>query len=130
MKISKFQFLNPQITKIEYKVNDNFAPDTKDIEITNKFNVLINRDEKENVATVVLEVTLGDNSDKSPFLISLSIVSEFKWDNVYDEGVVTELLSKNAPALLLSYARPMISMLTNASGLPTYNIPFYNFNED
>ena len=57
------------------------------------------------------------------------MVSGFTWNDLDDEMVDT-LLRQNAPALLLSYARPIIASITNASKFPTYNIPFFDFSEE
>ena len=54
-------------------------------------------------------------------------VAKFKWDSNLQEKNVEIFLNQNAPALLLSYARPIVSMVTNASHYPAYNIPFINF---
>ena len=55
--------------------------------------------------------------------------AQFIWNDVYDENTLKDLLSINAPALLLGYARPMIASITNMSPYPSFNLPFYNFVE-
>lgn len=37
------------------------------------------------------------------------------------------LLQINAPTLLLSYARPIISSITAQAGMKPLNLPFFNF---
>lgn len=39
------------------------------------------------------------------------------------------MLKCNAPALLLSYMRPIVANITNVSKFPVYNLPFVNFQE-
>ena len=56
----------------------------------------------------------------------LVVASDFKWEDL-DDDTVEKLLNSNAPALLLSYMRPIVANLTNASNLPVYNLPFVNF---
>ena len=54
-------------------------------------------------------------------------MANFRWMEGFEKEQIDLLVSQNAPALLLSYARPIISMTTNASHYPAYNIPFINF---
>ena len=54
-------------------------------------------------------------------------MAKIKWNSELEDSKVNSFLNQNAPALLLSYARPIISMITNASRFPAYNIPFINF---
>ena len=56
--------------------------------------------------------------------------ANFRWSEALDEQRRDSLLKQNAPALLVSYARPIIAMITNASRFPAFNIPFINFTED
>lgn len=50
-----------------------------------------------------------------------------RWKEKLDEEKVHKLLNQNAPSLLLSCLRPVISQLTAASPFGTVNIPFMNF---
>ena len=56
------------------------------------------------------------------------MVSVFTGNDLDEQ--IDNLLRKNAPALLLSYARPLIASITNASKFPTYNIPFLDFSAE
>ncbi len=80
-----------------------FIKKVEDKEVNIKINmtVSINRREGCNQAYVSLRVELGEKVDK--------------------------LLNQNAPSLLLSYVRPVISQLTGASPFEAFNIPFMNF---
>lgn len=72
-------------------------------------------------------LSIGEISEKNPFFINISEAAGFKWED--DTEDVDKLLSQNAPALLLSYMRPTISMITAASKYPAYNLPYINFIE-
>ena len=129
MQQSGFQFANPTITKINYSVHSNFTWDNEDaLTITNSFATNIRRKTNACQAIVELDIAIG-NSDatKEPFLIEMTISASFRWDDVYTEDTVRDLLSINAPALLLGYARPLISTITSMSPYPAYDVPFYNF---
>ena len=131
MKQSGFQFTNPIISKINYEFHPNFIWDKeKGLSIANAFKTQIGRNQTENSAYVELTILLGNtDQQKSPFYIEMIIGASFKWDNAYTEKTINDLLSINAPALLLSYARPMVATITNMSPYPSYRIPFYNFTE-
>ena len=60
----------------------------------------------------------------------MTIGARFLWDDVYDEETLQDLLSQNAPALLLGYARPIIANMTSVGPTSTYNLPFYNFTDN
>ena len=61
--------------------------------------------------------------------LEIKLASEFSWQDLA-ENKIDVLLRQNAPALLLSYARPIISSITSASKFPTYNIPFLDFSSE
>ncbi len=127
MKISKFQFKDPHLTKFNFKINDEFCGG-ENIEIENQLKVEVKRMENEPIAIVSLNVIIGEASKIVPFFVNCEMVSEFTWENnVYDDDTVNSLLSINAPSLLLGYLRPIVSQITNLSQYPSYNIPFYNF---
>ena len=55
--------------------------------------------------------------------------SMFTWPLEMAQEQVEALLTKNAPAMLLSYIRPIVAQLTGASPLQAFHIPFVNMNE-
>lgn len=76
---------------------------------------------------VELILKLGESSLNTPFEIEARELAIFKWEKDYEESNINILLSQNAPALLLSYLRPIIANVTSASQFSAYNIPFINF---
>ena len=62
-----------------------------------------------------------------PFELEIKVASDFKWDDSLSDEKVEYMLNTNAPALLLSYMRPIVANITNASKIPAYNLPFINF---
>ena len=64
------------------------------------------------------------------FRASLIHAALFRWNpEKVDAEHSEKLLKQNAPALLLSYLRPTISLITSASPYAAYDIPFMNFTE-
>lgn len=132
MKQSNFRFSKPMVSKIDYSINEDFDSDNR-LNISNKFNVSISRDKNESMAIVDLGICIGkkDFEKTDPFYIDMVIGAVFSWDeSCYDDSTLNSLLSINAPALLLGYARPLISTITSMSPFPPYNLPFYNFTEN
>lgn len=132
MKKSQFEFSNPHLVKIEYHENDGFTYDPSrgaiDVPIT------IGRNKKiadsSHSAEVSLQIQIGQSNNTLPFYIEIVLSANFQWNSdVFSEEQVSNLLSQNAPALLLSYARPIIASITNVSAFPTYNIPFLDFTQ-
>lgn len=74
-------------------------------------------------------VTIGSEDASTPFFLETKFVANFRWNEQLLGDRVDAFLNQNAPALLLSYVRPIISMVTNVSHYPPYNLPFINFSE-
>ena len=109
------------------EVNENFENDNfKGFDLHSETSVQMSDDELE--ALVTLHLELGEKGNEYPFYIICDISSEFNWDESIKE--IRKMLSVNAPALLLSYVRPYISLLTSATEYPAFNIPFINFKEE
>lgn len=128
MKESGFRFVDPRLVKLDYSL----CADHKLNEAThfqNNFRIAINRTADANEAIVELTLIIGEtgNSKNIPYTVMAVIGSKFTWSDEYSEEIINKLLSINAPALLLSYVRPIISGVTNASGMEAFNIPFIDF---
>lgn len=128
MKPSKFQFLYPYLKEVYFVINPDFNIDDEEIEMHNSFNVEIKKSENDNRANVELELKTNIDNDKAPFKLHITVASDFKWEDL-DDKTVDDMLSFNAPALLLGYMRPIVANITNSSKFPSYNLPFFNFKE-
>lgn len=132
MKKSDFQFSNPYLTKLNFKINDDFDKDgynggmSIESEITQE---VITPDEE---ARVSLLLKLGNESNFYPFYFEIEMTALFKIANLNSKinYSFSNLINTNAPAMLLSYARPIISLITSQSGMPAFYIPFINFTSD
>lgn len=129
--VSSFQFSNPSLMNLSFSINDGFSKDEKeDINIEIQREISIGPGSEENSSVVILKLTIGAEDNSAPFYIHAEEGAAFRWDadKINDEQS-DKLLKQNAPALLLSFLRPTISMITAASPFPVYNIPFMNFTE-
>lgn len=129
MKESNLRFSNPIIKKLNYEINTKYKREEK-LSVNNNFSINVGRNPERNEAIVELNISIGSESENDPFNVNMIIAAKFLWDDVYDEKTINDLLTINAPALLLGYARPIIATITNMSPYPTYNMPFYNFTEN
>ena len=131
MKESSFKFTNPIIESIGYEINTEYVRENK-VEMLQEFAVNTQRDEANRKAIVRLQIginksELGDKNKKKPFALIMVIKANFEWQDEYDEKTIEDLLAINAPALLLSYARPNIALITTTAPTGSYSIPFFNF---
>ena len=70
---------------------------------------------------------LGD----APFQIKVEIEGYFNWDEDLGENaaLLETMLKQNAPAILYSYARPLITLITVEANMPPLVIPLMNFRD-
>ena len=116
------------LKKLEFLENPNFNIEGN-LEVESNFEIEIDKiDNFEAVVTLNLSLNNKENLKKqNPFFLNISMSSIFNWEDVEDEEVVDNLLSQNAPALIIGFLRPIVSNITNASVFPPYNIPFIDF---
>ncbi len=125
IKNSNFQFARPIITNMSFKVNNEYKAD---YETKYAFNIEKKIDKiSDNQAIVEVRwFTEEKNGSINPkYDISLTMVSSFRWTNETKKEDVDKLLEYNAVSLLLSYMRPIVSVITSNSVEPL-DIPYVN----
>lgn len=129
LKESEFQFFNPILKSLNFYINDDFKEEDYNGlgDIISSVNT--KRSDETQQALVTLSLKIGDRSKKVPFLIEISMEAKFLWDG-FEDKQIDLLLNQNAPTLLISYMRPYISMITNGSEYPAYNLPFIDFRKE
>lgn len=125
MKRSQFQFANPELTKVEFEINEDFEPNS-DITSNLVTKTDIKRSEKTPEAYVTLSI-ISSKENNLPFVFDITMGVEVSWGKECEETFINTILKNNVPALLLSYIRPIISILTSNTGYPAFNIPFLDF---
>jgi len=130
MGTSQFQFSDPMLSELQFYINEEYEAENEDIGVNLRMHVNKNRI-ADTEAVVELTVVIGEKSEKSPFFITANEGAIFKWEEgaFEKEQELEKFLNINAPALLLSYLRPVIANITMASKYPAYNIPFINFSK-
>lgn len=132
MQNSPFKFQAPTLTKLSFVLDEKFFESggtvNPEISFENNFEVNVYRNEQNDKSKVelVCRIYPSDNT-KVPFTVDASIMSVFSWDKDLDPNIVTNLLQRNAPALLLGYLRPIIATITNTPFTRPYHIPFMDF---
>lgn len=123
MKLSPFMFSKPIIENLNYSVkpeSDILASD--DTPIPMKVETRVKLAENDNKAIVEIEIEVNSNS--FPFNINLVLSTIVKWNGNIPEEMLESVLNKNIPATLLSYARPIISLITSYSNYKQFDLPF------
>ena len=92
-----------------------------ELEIDTKFE----KNEELQEAVVFLHIKINDKelNEKIPFYLEAMITGSFVWKNESDE-IINNFLEANAPSILLSFMRPVISNIITYAGYSPYLIPF------
>ena len=118
-KKSYFQFEDPRIVRLEFHINEEFDREKREgFEIEGK------------EALVKLGIRIGNEEETVPFSIEIEMVGKFRMEEVVSEEIFRTCLDVNAPSLLMSYARPIVTLVTAQAGFPAFNLPFVNFTEE
>lgn len=132
MNNSFFQLKNQSIQNIEFIKNEKCTQVDILLEYSSNIEVIYTAS---NEALVILDFSVfdKDNISNNPFYINVKIKGHFVWSEMEDLpdtnncDLIETLLNQNAPAILLSYVRSIISQITAFSGYPTLIIPLINF---
>ena len=126
MERSSLQFKNPQINKIDFRVND-YEPDTNNMPICIEVGCKVSKEEKE--AVVSLDLCVGEltktNGIATSFYFDGIISADFSWDDEIKNP--EKMLKVSGGTVLLSYIRPILANLTMQAGMKPLNLPFINF---
>ena len=130
MAISSLQFTRPILKKCTFELNDHFDKTGDKISISSKVSINeADHDIQSRTCDVGVRLVVGENNEKAPFYIEVIMVSKFRWEKELD-CKIDSMLKINAPALLISYIRPIITNLTANSRYPAYYLPFINFSDN
>ena len=134
MKLSNFQLIEkPSITKNIFIINKDFNfNDEISLEIDSDIKI-IRASENEMSSLVILTLKFFENSNFKdvPFTLEMDIEAMFGWDEKLEKEPtqLEVLLKENAPAILYSYLRPIITATSVDANLPPLVIPLMNFRE-
>lgn len=78
---------------------------------------------------VYLSIFINYESDNTPYKITAKILSLFKVSNLMSHEDALQVLQTDAASILLSYLRPIVSMMTAASGFDALTLPMLDFSD-
>lgn len=125
-------FEDPTLNKMIFDINNDFSEEEYNGLNNMKYNLIVKDDisnEEEDTresSLVIFNLIIGGASKEYPFKVEIEYQSIFHWEKNSSVNKET-FLKVNAPAILYSYCRPIISNISNLSKYPSLNIPFYNF---
>lgn len=127
MKESIFKFSDPKIIYFNIEHNVDFDKEMYEgFSISSNIETAIIKENQEAVISLILEI--GEKNHKYPFYLRMKISANFKTQRPTEN--FESLMNVNAPALLLSYSRPIVSLMSSQAGFPALNLPFMNFTND
>jgi preprotein translocase subunit SecB len=136
MQESIFQLVGkPRIKKFEFELNEEYSFDGE-IKLDMNNNIQISKGIDENAQQAIVTLSLGIfeslNIDQVPFKIMVDIEGHFNWNEKMeaDGPMLDSMLKQNAPAILYSYTRPIITMITVEANMPPLVIPLMNFQQE
>jgi preprotein translocase subunit SecB len=133
LKESKFQLIGkPRVTKSLFEISEKFDSDGElTLEIENNVKIIQAENDIEAMVILTLEIFKTNDFEKVPFKMDMTIEGHFGWsEELKDNKTQLEvMLKENAPAILYSYLRPLITLLTVEGNLPPLVIPLMNFRD-
>lgn len=128
---SSFQFSNPVMLESHFVIHKDYDAKHMDGALDTPIKISFSRpnatDSQDNRIFAQLTVEAGQDDNTFPFYISVTMGADFRWDKSLALETVNQMLSRNAPMLLLAYARPLVAQLTGASPTGPVHIPYMNF---
>lgn len=130
---SGFQLVGkPRISKMLFEINKEFVfKDEVQLEMDNNINIIKNSDKQKYDSIVILNIGIftSKNLSDMPFRMNIEVEGHFIWDEKLAEDTLQldSLLKQNAPAILYSYLRPIITLITVEANMPPLVIPLMNF---
>ena len=126
------QFENPTVLKFDFQVNDDF-------DFENDFDAadigtLVEMPSEEEIdwtddIPVYLTIFINQENDNVPYTITARIMTLFQVSELLPHSDALQLLQTEGASLLWSYLRPMVSMMTSASGFPAMTLPVLDFSD-
>ncbi len=136
MQESFFQLVGkPRISKFDFQLNKEYKFDGEvKLDMNNNIQITKGVDENAQQAIVALSLTVFESreNDEVPFKIKAVIEGHFRWTDELekDEVALDSMLKQNAPAILYSYIRPIITLITVEANMPPLVVPLMNFQNE
>jgi preprotein translocase subunit SecB len=135
LKKSSFQLVGkPRLSKMIFETNKEFVfKDEVQLDTNNSIHIIKNTDEQKYDSIVILNISIFTSKSLSdvPFRMDVEVEGHFMWNDKLAEDTLQldSMLKQNAPAILYSYLRPIITLITVEANIPPLVIPLMNFSE-
>jgi len=127
------QFEDPTITTFNFDINEDFdfEEDFDDADISTLVEMPpADEIDFDDEIPVYLTVFINFDNENAPYKINARILSMFKVSKELTEDDALQILQTDGAAILLSYLRPIISMMTASSGFPAMTLPLLDFSDN
>lgn len=133
MELARIQLVNQRIVESIFKINREFES-SEGVSLEQRFGAKIDvglNEEKNDEALVTLTFEVFPEAEGiskvEPYYLKTVIEGIFVWDDTIPETMRDMLLRENAPAILLSYIRSSVSIMTISGGFEPLVLPLLNF---
>lgn len=128
MKKSQFKFSKPIVEDLKYTLRNDW--DISKYHNKTAFNVGVDVDKEDNGNTAIVRLVLKIDSEDFPYNIDMTAGTKVTWNSDISEKMLDSVLENNIPATLLSYVRPLVSVITSYSPYNQLDIPLLDFRSD
>lgn len=127
------QFEDPTVLKFNFQINDNF--DFEGIIDDTDISTLVEMPNESEIdfsdgIPVYLTVFINYENNNSPYKITTRIFSLFKVSELIEPDDALQILQTEGASILLSYLRPIISLMTASSGFEAMTLPMLDFSDE
>jgi len=127
MEESTFRFINYRISKIETFIAENFGKESENLKQSINVTHEVSEEEPRKV-TVYLHINIIADSEKLKF--NTVVVGYFEANEEMPEDLFKKLCEINAPAILLPYARSIITNFTALCNIKPIILPLFNLTKN
>lgn len=125
MKESQFKFSKPIVEDLKYTLRTDW--DINKPHNKTAFNIGVDVGKEDNDNTAIVRLILKIDSEDFPYNIDMIAGTKVTWDGEVSKKMLDSILNNNIPATLLSYVRPLISVITSYSPYRQLDIPLLDF---
>jgi preprotein translocase subunit SecB len=123
MEESRFRFLNYRISKIETSISEDFGNESENLKQSINVDHEICENEPRKVK-VILHISITADSEKLKF--STDVIGYFEAHEEMSDELFEKLCNINAPAVLLPYARSIVTNFTALCNIKPIILPLIN----
>jgi len=127
MEKSSFRFINYKISKIESFIAEDFGKEPENLQQSVDVNYEVSEKEPRKIK-VFLTIKITADSEKLRFIVV--VVGYFDAHEEMEDELFKKLCEVNAPAILLPYARSIITNFTALCNIKPIILPLFNLTKN